>query len=110
MVVRRQRVKEAVLTAEVRTSNEMGRSCDRTRRWSPATVRIFTYHRLRDEEGLTVWAVGFFDSPLRHLVLLYKMGDHITAYFNPLKPNDAYTGRTALLTSKIAFYIFIQPI
>ena len=30
--------------------------------------------------------------------------------FNPLKPNDAYRGRTAPLTSKIAFYIFIQPI
>jgi len=30
--------------------------------------------------------------------------------FNPLKPNDAYRGRTAPLTSKIAFYVFIQPI
>jgi len=30
--------------------------------------------------------------------------------YNPLKPNDAYRGRTAPLTSKIAFYIFIQPI
>ena len=29
-------------------------------------------------------------------------------YINPLKPNDAYMGRTAPLTSKIAFYIFIQ--
>jgi len=33
-----------------------------------------------------------------------------TAEFNPLKPNEAYRGRTAPLTSKIAFYIFIQPI
>ena len=31
-------------------------------------------------------------------------------HVNPLKPNDAYRGRTAPLTSKIAFYIFIQPI
>ena len=30
--------------------------------------------------------------------------------FNPLKPNDPYRGRTAPLTSKVAFYIFIQPI
>ena len=30
--------------------------------------------------------------------------------FNPLKPNDPYSGRTAPLTSKIAFYIFIQQI
>ena len=30
--------------------------------------------------------------------------------FNPLTPNDPYTGRTAPLTSKVAFYIFIQQI
>jgi len=28
--------------------------------------------------------------------------------FNPLKPNDAYRRRTASLTSKVPFYIFIQ--
>ena len=28
----------------------------------------------------------------------------------PLKPNDPYRGRTAPLTSKVAFYIFIQQI
>ena len=52
--------KEAVLTAEVLTSNEIaGRSCDRARRWSLATVRIFACHCLRDEEGHTVRADGF---------------------------------------------------
>jgi len=30
--------------------------------------------------------------------------------FNPLKPNDPYRPRTAPLTSKVAFYIFIQQI
>ena len=30
--------------------------------------------------------------------------------FNPLTPNDPYKGRTAPLTSKVAFYIFIQQI
>ena len=30
--------------------------------------------------------------------------------FNPLKPNDPYRGRTAPITSKVAFYIFIQQI
>ena len=30
--------------------------------------------------------------------------------FNPLTPNDNYSGRTAPLTSKVAFYIFIQQI
>jgi hypothetical protein len=29
---------------------------------------------------------------------------------NPLTPNDPYSGRTAALTSKVAFYIFIQQI
>ena len=31
-------------------------------------------------------------------------------FFNPLTPNDTYRGRTAPLTSKVAFYIFIQQI
>ena len=30
--------------------------------------------------------------------------------FNPLTPNDPYRGRAAPLTSKVAFYIFIQQI
>jgi len=30
--------------------------------------------------------------------------------FNPLTPNDPYRDRTAPLTSKVAFYIFIQQI
>ena len=29
---------------------------------------------------------------------------------NPLTPNDTYRGRTAPLTSKVAFYTFIQQI
>ena len=29
---------------------------------------------------------------------------------NPLKPNDPYRDRTAPLTSKVSFYIFIQQI
>jgi len=29
---------------------------------------------------------------------------------NPMTPNDSYSGRTAPLTSKVAFYIFIQQI
>jgi len=29
---------------------------------------------------------------------------------NPLMPNDPYRGRTTPLTSKVAFYIFIQQI
>ena len=33
-----------------------------------------------------------------------------TYLFNPLTPNDYYSGRTAPLTSKVAFYVFIQQI
>jgi hypothetical protein len=32
------------------------------------------------------------------------------SYLNPLTPNDPYRGRTTPLTSKVAFYIFIQQI
>ena len=31
-------------------------------------------------------------------------------FFNPLTSNDPYRGRTAPLTSKVAFYIFFQQI
>ena len=34
----------------------------------------------------------------------------ICSGFNPRTPNDPYRGRTAPLTSKVAFYIFIQQI
>ena len=32
------------------------------------------------------------------------------AYINLLTPNEPYMGRTAPLTSKVAFYMFIQQI
>jgi len=34
--------------------------------------------------------------------------DSIQQTINPLTPNDDYSGRTAPLTSKVSFYIFIQ--
>ena len=34
----------------------------------------------------------------------------VHAEVNPLTPNDTYRGRTAPLTSKVTFYIFIQQI
>ena len=40
----------------------------------------------------------------------YNINDNVNYIFNPLKPNDAYRRRTAPLTSKVAFYIFIQQI
>ena len=41
--------------------------------------------------------------PQRSPVLHYSM-------LNPLTPNDPYRGSIAPLTSKVAFYIFIQQI
>ena len=35
--------------------------------------------------------------------IAYKGG--LTAFLNPLTPNDHYSGRTAPLTPKVAFYI-----
>jgi len=36
--------------------------------------------------------------------------DIIGVVINHLTPNDPYSGRTAPLTSKVAFYIFIKQI
>jgi len=33
-----------------------------------------------------------------------------TRWINPLTPNYTYSGRTAPITSKVVFYIFIQQI
>ena len=41
--------------------------------------------------------------------ILQKGNTSLTS-INPLKPNDPYSGRTAPLTSKVSFYIFIQQI
>jgi len=40
------------------------------------------------------------------MVTKYTISGHV----NPLMPNDPYRGHTAPLTSKVAFYIFIQQI
>ena len=37
-------------------------------------------------------------------------GSHLQYLVNLLTPNVNYSGRTAPLTSKVAFYIFIQQI
>ena len=42
---------------------------------------------------------------------LYELEWRISGSFvNPLTPNGPYSGRTAPLTCKVAFYIFIQQI
>jgi hypothetical protein len=48
----------------------------------------------------------------RRIAIDVDMGayEEPVAAINPLTPNDHYSGRTALLTSKVAFYIFIQQI
>ena len=45
-----------------------------------------------------------------HLRVSFSVGSRCEESINPLKPKDPYRGRTAPLTSKVAFYIFIQQI
>jgi len=39
-----------------------------------------------------------------------RVVEHYVSFVNLLKPNVNYSGRIAPLTSKVAFYIFIQQI
>jgi len=41
---------------------------------------------------------------------LYFRWQRPVNHYNPLTPNDHYSGRTAPLNSKVVFYIFIQQI
>ena len=43
-------------------------------------------------------------------ILMYYITFYIFHFINPLTPNDPYRRRTAPLTSKVAFYIFIHQI
>ena len=43
-------------------------------------------------------------------IVLTNLPSCISLQINPLTPNDPYSGRTAPLTSNVAFYIFIQQI
>ena len=43
----------------------------------------------------------------RNVCGLGQMNVTSNSSFNPLKPNDPYRGRTAPLTSKVAFYIHL---
>jgi len=45
-----------------------------------------------------------------HRLKLIKILAQYFDEINPLTPNVNYTGRTAPLTSKVTFYIFIQQI
>jgi len=42
--------------------------------------------------------------------IVAKFKSHTSIYINHLKPNVNYNGRTAPITSKVAFYVFIQQI
>jgi len=63
---------------------------------------------------LTVTAVFIFgqDNPIVFKYTHIKKRSTISLYkaINLLTPNVNYSGRTAPLTSKVAFYIFIQQI
>jgi len=42
--------------------------------------------------------------------IINQSNELLSPHANPLTTNDPYRGRTAPLTSKVAFYIFIQQI
>jgi len=54
--------------------------------------------------------IYFFSSFLAFLNLCVCVWTSNFVQFNLLTPNVNYSGRTAPLTSKVAFYIFIQQI
>ena len=54
-----------------------------------------------------IFHTQFADMFIAYLIIKF----HLTTtqlVINPLTPNDHYRGRTAPLTSEVAFYIFIQ--
>ena len=51
------------------------------------------------------WSIMLFRKPER-----CDVNEALLKWFNPLTPNDPYSCRTAPLTSKVAFYIFIHQI
>ena len=60
------------------------------------------------------WLRSKFQPPPTLLLILmhvlFSVNMHAHPIINPLTPNDSYKDRTAPLTSKVAFYIFIQQI
>jgi hypothetical protein len=65
--------------------------------------RVFTSHNNNQIQSPNIMTIMQYScSNLKHSVR--------TALFNPLTFNDTYKGRTAPLTPKVAFYIFIQQI
>ena len=65
------------------------------------------HKQLQREIKTTEKLLNMFSLKNSKLLYLYECSMVI---FNPLTPNDHYRGRTAPLTSKVAFYIFIQQI
>ena len=67
--------------------------------------------RNADAQSVTRLAAGC--AVLKVAVCLPQVGAGNGQYskpVNPLTPNDPYRGRTAPLTSKVAFYVFIKQI
>jgi len=61
------------------------------------------------------WSLQYVSMPRKlgnvtyRMILINHTHTHTRTHY-PLTPNDPYSVRTALLTSKVAFYIFIQQI
>ena len=69
---------------------------------------------LQFPSGTVIYTAGSIESSSVEITIRdaveYRMNISLTCHINPLTPNDPKRGRTAPLTSNIAFYIFIQQI
>ena len=74
---------------------------------SPVLDMIIIWNGYTQEKQYSSKADGRHKSLIHEKMKLKKRNSYS---INPLKPNDAYRRRTAPLTSKVAFYIFIQQI
>ena len=61
-------------------------------------------------KNIIFWTSEYYYVDFYSSVMLFQIFVLILCTLNPLTPNDTYSGRTAPLTSKVAFYIFIQQI
>jgi hypothetical protein len=73
--------------------------------YSPDIWRITLFHRLHH-----IFIPGIFNVCLKGWITLNVRSGRRADRFNLYTPNVNYNWRTAPLTSKVAFYIFIQQI
>jgi len=73
-------------------------------------VRIITFFDPYEKKKITGLEVKFSHQNSIYIQYIPFCRLYSAIMFNLLTPNINYSGRTAPLTSKVAFYIFIQQI